>query len=232
MPRVTALAACVVVGMVLLGCGRARDGWRVAEQSVSAEVADEAATPTWVVGTEWVFAWRYKDRAGATRSGKWPWVVGRAVSVEGHDCYAIRTTDGEIFYRRDDLAWVQEVTTGVVRAVPPQTLYRWPLRVGLAWEQKFVEQSWKGRVRFMFDRERHTEERVRSWRVTSLEKVEVPAGIFSTFKIEEYDVATGRLVAELWYSPQVRQRVKTYRRFDDGGERHVEMTSYKIPAEP
>jgi hypothetical protein len=45
--------------------------------------------------------------------------------------------------------------------------------------------------------------------VAGVEEVNVPAGVFETFRIEAYDVHTGELMFERWSAPRVKWFVKS-----------------------
>lgn len=163
-----------------------------------------AAAPVWRVGDEW--AYRYD---GATGSGTYVWSVHREQIVDGIDCYVIRSGPREIFYRKADLASVQETVDGVsiFKYSPPRLNYVWPLSVGKRWEHEAKEDR---------ERDRQTRNMAWTWTVDSEEHVSVPAGSFETLKVTMRNKRTGALIYEMWWAPDVRHWVKIRENLDSG----------------
>jgi len=63
--------------------------------------------------------------------------------------------------------------------------------------------------------------------VSSLEKVQVPAGAFDAYKIDAYGFYSRNLAAEYWYSPETKWFVKT-RNYRQDGLREDELISFKV----
>ncbi len=177
--------------------------------------AAEAHAPVWKIGDEW--AYRYN---GPLDAGTYVWSVVRTAVMDGFDCYVIKTGDREIFYRKEDLASVRELVSGVVirRDVPPRPGYQWPLLMGKTWEQSFTRENW---------RDKQTTSMTHSWEVVAIEDVTVPAGTFKTIKIVSRNARTSRPAYEVWYAPDVKQWVKIHE-WLESGERTREMTEYKL----
>lgn len=171
--------------------------------------------PVWKVGDEW--AYRYD---GSTGAGTYVWAVVRSEVMDGFDCYVIKTGEREIFYRKQDLASVRELVSGVVvrRDVPPRPHYQWPLTVGSKWQQELTLENW---------RDRQTTSLSFSWEVVATEGVTVPAGTFKTLKIVSRNERTNRRVYEMWYAPDVKQFVKIHE-WRDSGEQTRELIAYKL----
>ena len=84
--------------------------------------------------------------------------------------HVVRSGSGrESLYLKTDLAWALDRVDGVVetRSVPPQIRYRWPLAVGVEWEQTITRER---------PVDRTTETYTRVCRVEAEETVTVPAG--------------------------------------------------------
>jgi hypothetical protein len=171
--------------------------------------------PVWHVGDEWGYRWE-SPRGGGT----FVWRVMSEETVDGADCYVIDAGRIQLYFRKTDLAFVQERDRGTVsyRYTPPRRVLAWPLRVGGAWEDLFV-QEWP--------QERSTRNRLRAWRVEAKERITVPAGTFESFKIVERDKWGNSVVAEVWVAPAVRGMVRVQLHYDYGIEKR-ELTSFKL----
>ena len=170
--------------------------------------------PIWKIGDEW--AYRYN----ASGAGTYVWAVVRVDTVDGAECYVVKSGSRELFYRTRDLAIVRETVDGAVvrRDNPPAPQYKWPLTTGTKWEHAYT---------FENARDRQTSQRQTSWEVQTVEDVTVPAGTFRAFKISSSDLRTGRPIYEMWYAPDAKQWIKI-REWLESGERRREMTEYKL----
>lgn len=175
----------------------------------------EASLPIWNVGDEW--AYRYQSPTG---DGTYVWSVVRTDMMDGADCYVLKTGERELFYRKQDLAYVRETVSGVIvgRATPPKTDYQWPLTVGGKWQHKYTHEN---------VRDRQTREVAAEWEAVSQETLTVPAGTFQTIKVVVRNSRTGSPLYEYWYAPAVKQWVKIHE-WRDSGEQTREMIAYKL----
>ena len=100
--------------------------------------ADFSHPPAWRRGDEWAFRWE-----SPRGTGTFVWTVEREDSIDGVEYYVVRSGSGrESLYLKTDLAWALDRVDGVVetRSVPPQIRYRWPLAVGVEWEQTITRE--------------------------------------------------------------------------------------------
>ncbi len=173
-----------------------------------------ALVPVWETGHEWRFRWS-SPRGSGTFTRR---VIGEEM-IGGVAYYVMRTGSREIFYSKDELAWLMERVEGVVemQASPANRGFAWPLVVGKEWEERY---QWENAA------ERSSEDRLRRYRVGALETVTVPAGSFQAFHV----VATApivRLTHEYWYSPKVKWIVKE-KRYLSFGVQEMELLEYTL----
>lgn len=166
-----------------------------AAREVTKVVPTSVLGPVWERGYEWKFRW-----SSSRGSGTFVWSIVGEETVGGVIYYIMRTGNREIYYSKDELAWLMDRVEGTVeaRASPAYRKFAWPLEVGREWEASY---RWENPA------DRSTEDRVRSHKVESLELITVPAGTFQTFYVTVKSPA-GRLTDEYWYSPEVRWIVK------------------------
>ncbi|HVN31357.1 MAG TPA: hypothetical protein VMT45_05185 [Thermoanaerobaculaceae bacterium] len=171
--------------------------------------------PVWNVGDEWQYA--YKSPTGA---GTFVWSVDRMETLDGVEHYVVKGGTREILYRVSDLAHsLERVRSSVVtRDTPSRTSYVWPLTVGRSWEQQYRRER---------PVERQTREEGARWSVEAEETVTVPAGTFRALKITLFSRATGARLAEVWYSPEVKQMVKS-REVVTNGVQERELISFTL----
>jgi hypothetical protein len=181
-----------LVALLLLSC---------LTQSASAQ-APAAERPRTAIGDSWTF--EVKDRLNA--SGK----VRLEVIEVGESTIKVKSTglqgDRELVWNLDNNA--MSTSQGYV-ARPHDARYMFPLSVGQSWPVEFDWVSSKG-------------ERGRSSgkaHVASLEKVQVPAGVFDAYKVSTYvhynnysDDGRGTDEITSWYAPSVRVSVKRTRK--------------------
>jgi hypothetical protein len=175
----------------------------------------DISAPIWKVGDEW--AYRYHSPGG---DGTYVWSVVRTDTMDGADCYVLKTGERELFYRKQDLAFVRENVSGVVvgRATPPKTDYQWPLTVGGKWQNKYTHEN---------VRDRQTREISAEWEAVNEETVTVPAGTFQTIKVVVRNSRTRSPLYEYWYAPAVKQWVKIHE-WREAGEQTRELIAYKL----
>jgi hypothetical protein len=175
--------------------------------------------PVLRVGDEWSYRWE-SPRGGGT----FVWRVSGEETVDGTDSYIIDTGTRLTYYRKSDLAELQEKERDVLvfRNRPPRQIAVWPLFVGREWEASIVRES---------PRERRTNNWLRTWRVESKEQITVPAGSFETFKVVERDKWTGEPTLELWWAPQLKW-VARWRTHLSYGVSKSELTAFKLMGEP
>jgi hypothetical protein len=161
--------------------------------------------PRWTAGDEWTYWWKEPQGSGTFR-----WVFDREEAVDGVDHYVLKSgTQRDIFYRKSDLAGHLEKVSGQVqtRYVPPEIRLTWPVVVGREWEQTVT-------------RERSTEPRVetstRRCRIESEESLTVTAGTFRVFKTVCREPQSGKVLYQVWYSPDAKTWVRDWRPLADG----------------
>lgn len=170
--------------------------------------------PTWERGYEWKFRW-----SSPRGSGAFVWsVVGEEI-VGGVAHYILKTGTRDLYYTKDELAWLMDRVEGTVeaQASPAYRKFAWPLEVGREWEAIY---RWENPA------DRSTEDRIRRHKVESLEFITVPAGTFQTFHVMVKSRAE-RLTDEYWYSPEVKWIVKDKTYFSYG-VRERELLEYKL----
>ena len=154
--------------------------------------------PEWKVGSEW--AYRYQSPSG---SGTFIWRLDRIENLANEPHYVITAGSREIFYRVADRGFTKEVLDGkTVREVSPSASWKWvafPLRVGLSWDMKYSETR---------PTEQQTDNVERRCMAEREETLTVPAGTFSTIRIDCWNSRTGSWVHTIWYSPEVKHMVK------------------------
>lgn len=161
--------------------------------------------PRWTAGDEWTYWWKTPQSSGTFR-----WVFDREESIDGVEHYVLKSgTQRDIFYRKSDIAGHLEKVSGAIqtRYVPPEIRLMWPIVVGAEWEQTVT-------------RERSTEPRVetstRRCRIEAEESLTVTAGTFRAFKTACRDSQSGKLVYQVWYSPEVKTWIRDWRPVSDG----------------
>jgi len=176
---------------------------------------DTVPAPVWAVGDQWSFRWE-----SPRGSGTFVWTVSREQAMTGVDCYVIVAGRRHIFYRRSDLAFVEEHVDGVVerRAVPPALNYAWPLALGRSWEERYTNER---------PIEQQTDTRSLRSAVEAEETVVVPAGTFRALKIVRRHMLGEAIDVETWYAPAARQMVRQRIHFNYGVQER-ELTSYSI----
>jgi hypothetical protein len=174
---------------------------------VKAALSDSVSVdpPRWTAGDEWTYWWRSPQGSGTFR-----WVFDREEVVDGVDHYVLKSgTQRDIFYRKSDLAGHLEKVSGQVqtRYVPPEIRLRWPIVVGAEWEQTVT-------------RERSAEPRLetstRRCRIDSQESLTVTAGTFRVFKTVCRESQSGKVLYQVWYSPEAKTWVRDWRPLADG----------------
>ena len=134
--------------------------------------------------------------------------------------YVVTASEGrEIFWRKDDRAYFMDrMPNGIeTRALPPLAV-PWPLTVGKSWEWHYI---WERPI------ERSTSEEVRTCVVEKEERLTVPAGTFATIKVACTNPRSQEVTEEVWYSPDVKHRVKDRIRFSYG-VRVRELLRYQV----
>jgi hypothetical protein len=206
--------------MILTACaphGTSAVGQEVAPapsgKATPAPSLEPAAIPVWKLGDEWSF--QYED---ATSKGTFVDVVTRDETVDGIECYVVRSGGSEFYYRKTDMAYyIQKDSSGKIirRHVPPHAFMAWPMAVGKQWQESLTLER---------PQTRETEALRVTMRIEATETVTVPAGTFDTFKIVRRNDRTGAVDGEFWYSPQVRYFV----RFRIGNYLR-ELTKFTVP---
>lgn len=177
-------------------------------------VSGPPIAPLWKVGDEWAYRWE-----SPRGKGTFVWSVAREEIVDGVEFYVVTSPQRESFYRKGDVAFSFEKFEGAVetRHVPP-SMIAWPLVPGKTWEQRYVRER---------PGERQTEEMLLACEVGPEESLTVPAGAFRAFRIACRNVRTGSMNYEMWYSPEVKQRIRE-RTYFSYGVRERELIAYKL----
>lgn len=157
---------------------------------------DGVMMPLWKKGDERAYRWESPSSKGTQVE-----VIAREELVGGVKHFVMTAGNREAYYRESDLALtLQKLDGEVERKISPGWVrYKWPLRVGMTWEQTVVNDRPKLRA---------TQETTYACSVGGPEKVIVPAGEFDTLKVECRNAKTGSLLIESWYSPDVMWYVR------------------------
>jgi hypothetical protein len=176
---------------------------------------DSVGAPIWKRGHEWTYLWE-----SPRGSGTFVWSVDRVETVDGLECYVIKSGSREIFWRTNDLTSVLQKNEGAIeiRYVPPRQTFAWPLSPGKTWEQQFTVER---------PQNRETQTRVQTWSVEGTESVVVPAGEFSTVKVVVRNKRNNSIAWEYWYSPTARQFVRVRDHLSYGIETRV-LAAFKL----
>lgn len=170
--------------------------------------------PQWKAGHEWRYAW--KTPAG---SGTLTREIVREEIVEDAPVYIMRVGKNEYSYTKDTLTLLTDVLNGTltIKRTPGSQTFSWPLYVGKEWRSTYLSENLTEKSSQNFD-----------YRlvVSSLEKVQVPAGVFDAYKIDVYSAFSGNFLSEFWYSPKTKWFVKS-RRYLQAGLREEELISFK-----
>ena len=168
----------------------------VQELRSSKTLAFRLQKPEWKIGDRWVYS--------RTVSGKND-RIGREVikdtEFEGLPCFLVYEENENVLYTKDSLAQFVNFEDGklVTRRNKPNMLLNWPLEQGKEWRNSYTFDDLKRQTSGVSDR---------LMTIPNLETIRVPAGLFDTAKVEAYDRDSGRLIAEYWYSPQVKWFVR------------------------
>jgi hypothetical protein len=163
--------------------------------------------------------WKYQYSIGEGRRRTFMQQVHGRETVDGVDCYVLSTGAGKQgAFRVADMAMAESREDGapLTRYRPPLEMFRWPLHVGLSWSQS---------IRAERARDDATHDLTNECSVVGDEAITVPAGTFRTLKIECRQ--NGRQVVEAWYSPDVRNLVRSRRTRRDGLETR-ELVEYRL----
>jgi hypothetical protein len=160
--------------------------------------------PAWSKGDEWRFS--IESPAGRQTYTR---RVDREETLDGVAHYVIKSGTRETFYRKSDLASVQEIQNGVVvaRSTPPRLYYVWPLAVGATWEQTYHFERPKDGKSF---------DTTYSGSVEGEETLTVPAGTFRTLRVVYRNKPDGTINWEQWYAPEARMWVRLREPLKDG----------------
>lgn len=116
--------------------------------------------------------------------------------------YVVKRDNGEGFYTKETLGLIATVEEGelILRRDQSAQTFSWPLAVGKEWRNTYTEENLKNKSKETIDL---------SMVVRTIEELTVPAGTFQAARIEAYDLKSGRLLFEGWYSPQAKYYIKT-----------------------
>jgi len=173
-----------------------------------------AQKPEWKIGDRWQYAQKLPGRGGTSKRE-----VVREDVLDGIPSYVMRVGRNDNFYTKDLLALQATSQRGkvVVKRNPPYQLLSWPLEVGKEWRNAFVLENVEQRLSQTLDYQIV---------LAHFEDVKVPAGNFSSFKIEVYS-SQGSLLSEHWYSPEAKWFVKE-RVYLASGMQEEELISFKV----
>jgi hypothetical protein len=176
---------------------------------------EQVPVPVWKRGYEWTYLWE-----SPRGSGSFVWAVSRVETVDGLDCYVIKTGSRELVWRAQDLAAVLQRNESALemRYVPPRLTFAWPMSPGKTWEQQFTMERLQDRT---------TTNRLLTWKVEGKETVAVPAGSFPALKVVVRNKWNDSIAFEYWYSPEVRQLVRLRDRIPEGIETRV-LAAFKL----
>ena len=175
----------------------------------------EVDAAVWREGYEWEYRWQ-----SPRGSGTFVWSVVRTENISGTDYWVVQSADGrEILWRkRDNAYYMDRVFNGVETRVEPPNGAPWPLVVGKTWELRYKRER---------PIERSTSDEVRECVVEKQERVTVPAGTFDTLKVICTDPRSQAVTLEVWYSPEVKNRVKERTMFNYGVQDR-ELLRYRL----
>ena len=187
-PRSLILAAWL---LVLAGCVAQAPSTPpgLAERLDTAASAQPA--PDWRPGDRWVYEWA----SGAERGMRTIEVV-ESRRVNGVDFYVLNDGDAQQYYTKElhFAAGVRDSKV-MVRMVPPQPWFTWPLAPAHQWSYRGVYEDTDGR-----------HGRDDRFAVVATETVTVTAGEFRTIKIVRETAR--REFDKYWYAPAVRWYVR------------------------
>lgn len=171
--------------------------------------------PDWNAGDQWTYETkRPRDEPMSTQR------VVREERFEGVAAYVIRVKDREVFYSKGTLERLAAAKDGkiITERFAPSQDFSWPLMLGKRWTKVFV---WK-------DRETQ-EQRKRDHLmiVAEISNVTVVAGTFLTARIQTYDLKSGHLMREYWYSPTTKWIVK-FRDYSVFPFEEEELANFKL----
>jgi hypothetical protein len=198
------LAPCALVALLLTGCQPTALSGSTSRESERLIDPAPADAPFWQVGDTWVFRWESPQGKGVT-----VWTVDREETVDGVQCYVVKSGPWNSYWRKSDLAFHLDKHGGVIvtRYDPPQVRYVWPLVAGARWEQRYRREN---------RRKGETREVTMACEIEADEAITVPAGTFTTRKIVCRNTATETIMHETWYAPEVKTWVRERGRFSFG----------------
>jgi hypothetical protein len=153
--------------------------------------------PKWEVG----FRWQYEVRESGKTGNSVHEIVGTKSTLEG-SVFLLTEGNEEYSYSMETLGIVETKKNGNVttRRNRPAITFSWPLQPEKKWRNTYDIEDVNTKTTDTIDR---------IMTIPGVEEVKVPAGTFETIKIEAFNYKSGNLVAEYWYSPEVRWFVKT-----------------------
>lgn len=128
------------------------------------------------------------------------------------------------YYEVSDSSWkyvgsIDSKTGETILFEPPDDIFRYPLKEGQIWEQRFTRSSSK-------DNHLSKSQFIINFRVLGTEEVEVPAGKFKAWKIESTIQVDGEVIRKAtdWYSKNIGG-VKTYVELKDNKYYEIVLVS-------
>ena len=189
----------------------------ISETGVQKMVPFKTNKPDWKIGYTWLYARKVPGKTIQLQRE-----VGKESLYRNEACFVVKEGGQEILVTKGTLSQVQNMQDGKViwRADKPNLVMNWPLEQGKKWRNIYKFEDFQRGTSGVSDR---------LMVVPKVETIRVSAGVFDTAKVEAYDSETGRLVAEYWYSPEVKWMVKV-RWYDVSvdGFREDELVSFKV----
>jgi len=169
----------------------------VAQLGAEKEVPFEMDMPNWKINDQWLYARKLSGKIIRVERK-----IVKETPFRGVPCFVVNVGNEQILYTQDSLNPLVNMEDGklITSRDKPNAVLNWPLTQGKQWRNSYKFEDFKRGNGGVIDQ---------SMVVSNLEKVKVSAGVFDSAKVEAYDAATGRLVAEFWYSPKAKWMVKT-----------------------
>lgn len=165
----------------------------------------QAQKPEWKAG----YQWRYSLTVAGFKPAVVTNQVVRADMFEGTPVYVLSVGKNEYPHDQRSLSVLATLSGGktVSKNAPPSLPLDWPLRVGLQWDNNYVQQ----------DLEHKQNESIQTRVIVAdFETVRVPAGTFQAFRLETYATPGGELLSDQWYAPAVKWFIKSKFYREDG----------------
>jgi hypothetical protein len=153
--------------------------------------------PDWQIGYRWI----YEETVGGKKTALLA-QIAKENTVRGRQVFVVKVGDGEELYDKNTLGLIATMKNKQLATYrdQPNRMFEWPLQVAKEWNNNYKLRD--------VDLKK-TDVISRAMVATTLEEITVPAGRFTSAKIEAYNNESGHLVAEYWYAPAAKWFVKT-----------------------